>query len=360
MGITKVDLRGLEPGSQGWDDARAAATASMVEHGFVVVAHDALGPELRQALFGPELRRAAFGSGKPLVFGWVPSEAEQQAVVPLPLDSSGDNAPASWECPRALESGDDSGGVRDFGNLIWPEGNQVLCDTLAASAKNMLKLEQIVETMILEGLGVQEEHIGAHLGELSYGMRLSRYGALAEPEPQVDMSMAAHHDSSMITTIVQHEVEGLEVQAKDGTWLTVPPETDTFTFVAGELFTVRPNDTSQNFHYSSYRLPYDYVHRSLTPCMHGDGSRMQVLTNGRVPPCVHRVRTTTNRERYSLMFGSKGKESGMVSPMEELVDANHPLMYNTCNNDEYAKFRLSEESRKVDDPLKAFCGVAVI
>ncbi|KAM0922904.1 hypothetical protein ACQ4PT_005850 [Festuca glaucescens] len=322
MGITKVDLRGLEPGSQGWDDARAAATASMVEHGFVVVAHDALGPELRQALFGPELRRAAFGSGKPLVFGWVPSEAEQQAVVPLPLDSSGDNAPASWECPRALESGDDSGGVRDFGNLIWPEGNQVLCDTLAASAKNMLKLEQIVETMILEGLGVQEEHIGAHLGELSYGMRLSRYGALAEPEPQVDMSMAAHHDSSMITTIVQHEVEGLEVQAKDGTWLTVPPETDTFTFVAGELFTV--------------------------------------LTNGRVPPCVHRVRTTTNRERYSLMFGSKGKESGMVSPMEELVDANHPLMYNTCNNDEYAKFRLSEESRKVDDPLKAFCGVAVI
>ncbi|KAF8697455.1 hypothetical protein HU200_036056 [Digitaria exilis] len=59
MGIARVDLRGvLQPGEPGWEAARDAVTASMAAHGCVVVAHDALGPDLRRALFDralPEL-----------------------------------------------------------------------------------------------------------------------------------------------------------------------------------------------------------------------------------------------------------------------------------------------------------------
>jgi len=48
MDIPKVDLRGVEPGVPGWEEARAAVTAYMVAHGRVVVTYgDALGPELR-------------------------------------------------------------------------------------------------------------------------------------------------------------------------------------------------------------------------------------------------------------------------------------------------------------------------
>ncbi|KAF0899139.1 hypothetical protein E2562_013365 [Oryza meyeriana var. granulata] len=70
MANPKVDLRGLKPGTPGWEEARTAVTASMVAHGCVVVAHGALGPELREALFGHAMRE---------VFE-LPAEAKQRSV----------------------------------------------------------------------------------------------------------------------------------------------------------------------------------------------------------------------------------------------------------------------------------------
>ena len=109
-------------------------------------------------------------------------------------------------------------------------------ETIVSFAKNILKLEEMVETLLLEGLGVRGESIGAHLDMLSDSIRMWRYGAPSDTETAV--TMQAHCDLTMVTAIVQHEVEGLEVHVGDGRWAAVPAEPGTFAFVAGEQLRV--------------------------------------------------------------------------------------------------------------------------
>ncbi|TVU20801.1 hypothetical protein EJB05_30397, partial [Eragrostis curvula] len=309
MDIGKVNLSGVEPGTPGWDEAQAAVTASLVAHGCVVVAHDALSPELMRSLFDramPEL----FALPRETRLRNVSTKGKFRGYMGL------DN----WESV-SVDEPTEEGNVNDFVSLFWPQGNPESRDVMLQFGRNLLKLKETVEKMVLESLGVQKENIESHLRSLSHTLRLTHYGALPD-DADNSLSMGVHTDFNFSTMVVQHEVEGLEVQTKDGSWLAVRPEPGTVTFQAGEIF--------------------------------------RVVTNGRVPACVHRVRTPSNRERFAVVFGCWYREGAEVSAMDELVDGDHPRMYNPCKPDEFVEFLYSEEGRKCDDdPLKAFCGVDV-
>uniref|UniRef100_A0ACD6AQ24 Uncharacterized protein n=1 Tax=Avena sativa TaxID=4498 RepID=A0ACD6AQ24_AVESA len=315
MEFTKVDLRGVKPGGAGWPGARAAVTASMAAHGFVVVAHGALDPELRTALFDRAL---------PELYA-LPAETKRRNVASTAVPYQGYISDgAALESLRVWDP-TDAGRVRDYGNLLWPQQQQgsnpaFFCDAIVSVSRNLVELEQTVVRMVLEGVGAREERVDEHLDRealTSYGLRLWRYGV--PPDLDTGMSLLAHRDTCVTSTVVQHEVEGLEVQAGDGTWVSVPPEPDTATIIAGDFLTI--------------------------------------LTNGRIPSCLHRVRTPSNRERYSVALHCRRKDDTLVAPMDELVDGEHPVIYNPCVAGEYTTFRYSEEGRQHGDPLKAFCGV---
>ncbi|CAL4998666.1 unnamed protein product [Urochloa decumbens] len=307
-GIGRVDLRGIEPSSRGWEEARAAVAASMEALGAVLVVQDALSPDLRRALFGramPELFALPLDVKRSLVSGHI-----NGYVGPRP------SAP-SYESVRAWET-TNGGAVRNVGDVLWPHGgNPAFCGTVSAFATNMLGLQRKVGTMVLESLGVGQGSLGSHLGSLSYSVRLSHYGV---SEAGGGMLMKSHRDPTVLSVVVQHDVEGLEVQAQDGSWLAVAPQPDTVAVLAGEL--------------------------------------LAVVTNGRVPACVHRVSAPSRRERLSAQFVSTPKDGFTVRPVDELVDADHPPRYNPCDFEGYIRFRYAGEGRKLSDPLEAFCGVA--
>uniref|UniRef100_A0ACD5YAK0 Uncharacterized protein n=1 Tax=Avena sativa TaxID=4498 RepID=A0ACD5YAK0_AVESA len=312
MEIKKVDLRGLEPGGPGWDGARDAVTASMVAYGCVVVQHDGLDRDIRQALFVramPELFAFPVETKRRNVYNDVQYGGY---IGQLP-------ALAGYES-MSIKNVPDAGFISDFARLFWPQGNPSFCETSAGFARKAIKLEQTVTRMVLEGLGVRSKRaLDSHHDQLRYTLRMAHYGT-SPGDDAAKVSMPEHRDYVMTSMVVQNQVEGLEVQLNDGSWYAVPPEPDTCAILVGSL--------------------------------------LQVVTNGRVQACLHRVKTPSNRDRFSALVGCMPIQGSTVRAMGELVDEDHPLMYHPCDPYEYVRFQFSEEGRKSKDALKAFCGVA--
>ncbi|PIA65340.1 hypothetical protein AQUCO_00100664v1 [Aquilegia coerulea] len=172
-----------------------------------------------------------------------------------------------------------------FTNLMWPEGNSSFW-VLSFSC-----------------------------GIYNYIVRLNKYNAPRTKE--TIMGVVPHKDKSFVSILGQNDVHGLEIQTKDGEWITMEPSASSFVVMIGEVFMAWSND--------------------------------------RLHCPLHRVMMTGDEERYSMALFSHSK--GIVETPEEMVDEEHPLLYKPFSHSAYYIFAQTKGAQKFESQIKAFCGV---
>ncbi|KAF8701998.1 hypothetical protein HU200_033335 [Digitaria exilis] len=131
----------------------------MVSYGCVFVANG-------DDTLGPDLRRAVFGRALPELFA-------------LPFESK----------KRAYEEGYSSqinGMTHEIICIYKPDNSGTTSETMVSFAKNMLKLFEMLQTLVLEGLGVRAESVRGHLDQLDHTFRLAHYYG-AQPDTETGM-----------------------------------------------------------------------------------------------------------------------------------------------------------------------------
>lgn len=98
-------------------------------------------------------------------------------------------------------------------------------------SEQLSELDQIVRRMILESLGV-EKYMEEHMESTNYLLRVMKYKGPQTTETKLGLN--SHTDKNIVTILYQNQVEGLEVQTKDGQWISVNPSPDSFTVMIGD------------------------------------------------------------------------------------------------------------------------------
>ncbi|OAY53104.1 probable 2-oxoglutarate-dependent dioxygenase AOP1 [Manihot esculenta] len=298
----------LRPGSSTWDSVKSQVAKAAEEYGCF------------QALFNRiphEQRKGMNGAMEELL--QLPLETKQRNVSEKPFHGylgSSSAKPSIYEGLCIIEPGIYDN-VESFTNVLWPEGNIKISKTLHLFSQPVVELDQTVRRMIVESLNV-EKYLDEHMNSTYNLLRVAKYEAPQTTEKKT--GLMAHTDKNIISIICQNEVDGLEIQTRDGDWIPVKFSPDSFFIIIGESF--------------------------------------QAWTNGRLYSPYHRVMMSGSKTRYSATFFSTPKEGYIIKALEELVDEEHPLLYKPFDYSEYLKRRFADHGKiKTVPALKNYFGV---
>ncbi|CAI0459330.1 unnamed protein product [Linum tenue] len=207
--------------------------------------------------------------------------------------------------------------VEALANTMWPQGNPTFSKTIESYAEKLSELDKTVRKMIAESFGL-EKYIDDHINSTSYLLRLSKYNGLNTPGSE--LGLAPHTDKNWMTILHQDQVEGLELQTKDGSWIKFQSSTPNSFIVM--------------------------ISESLGAWL-----------NGRLGATCHRVMMYGNEARYSLGLFSFPKHGFVIEVPDQMVDEEHPLQFKPFYYEEFLSFFYTKTGQAAPCALRAFCGV---
>lgn len=293
--VPVVDVGDLfTPGSDRSEVARRLRTAGE-EYGFLSVVNHGLDPALRAAAFTQAAR-----------FFALPTEVKQRSR----MDTEGLFANRGYDglasrqldartMPDLMESfmlgvdlpPDDPlvlAGTPMHGPNRWPEldGFKPVIDAYHEAVQHIART--LLEGFALS-LGIDEGFFRDFHRQPIASLRLLHYPPRPEATPGEQLGIGAHTDWGAITVLTQDGVGGLQVQDRDGGWLSVSPREDALVINLGDL--------------------------------------MEVWTNGRYRSTLHRVIGDPMRDRYSIALFFDLDWHGRIEVLPTCVDTDHPVRY---------------------------------
>ncbi|KAE8662783.1 gibberellin 20 oxidase 1 [Hibiscus syriacus] len=272
----------LKLGSPEWDSAKVRVREALAEYGCFEASFDRV-LVVQKALFGaleevfdlPLQTKELYVSDKP-ARGYVPVESGLHENIIVDAANIAEN----------IETG--------LTTTYWPQGNTNFSKTLVSFTKLASTLEKTVRRMILEIFGV-EKYADELIESTNYILKAMKYEGSQGRLP----FCGAHADQSMVTLLYQNEVNGLEIQNKDGEWINVNPSPNSFIVLVGES--------------------------------------LSVLLNGGLSSTYHRVIMKESTTRYCVGLFATPKGGYQVKVPKELVDDKHGLLFKPFDYDEFWK-----------------------
>lgn len=295
----------LKPGTSCWIKACSDVRLALEEYGCFVVEYNKLPIEVRDEVFG--VLKELFD---------LPTETKMKNRYEKPLNGYvGQIAKLPLHESMGIDNATSIVATQNFTDLMWPDGNDRFCEYAFKYANLAAELDQMVTRMVFESYGV-EKYLDSYIESTTYLLRLLKNRAPKEDEH--NLGFITHTDKSFTTILHQNEINGLEVDTKDGKKIFVELSPSSFVVVAGDALMAWSNDR-------------------ITSPTH------RVLMNGKV-------------DRYSLALFAFN--SGILEVPDELVDEEHPLMYKPLDHIGLLRYYRTDEGYKSKCPIKSYCGVS--